>query len=116
MPLTVSQNVFGTLIAFAVIGLLAVLLRWIFGRDSGPGRSTKGFPVPLPVTVEDYGLLCAVAIAHDHRAAASVQARLAAAGIRATLAAGPDGRVRVLVFENQVEAARRLVGTIGDAT
>jgi len=111
MPFTVSESILGPLIAFAVIGVLAVVLRWTLGRGS-----TASFPIrPVPVDTQDYGLLCAVAIAEDSRAAASMQARLAEAGIRATLTSGPDHRVRVLVFEDQIEAARRLVGTTGDA-
>jgi hypothetical protein len=99
MPLTVG--LLGPLIAFAVIGALAVLLRWTFGSTG---------PVRLPSVTEDYGLLCAVALADDEQAAATVAGKLTQAGIRATVATGLDGRVRVLVFEDQVEAARRLVG------
>jgi hypothetical protein len=105
MPLTVSEGLLGPLIAFAVIGLLAVLLRWIFGRGSSVPH-----PVRLPARSEDYGLLCTVAITADEQAAIAVAVRLAGAGIRATLATGSDGGVRVLVFEDQIEAARRLVG------
>jgi len=103
MPVTVSF--LGPLIAFAIIGALAVLLRWTFGRGS-----TVEYSVRLPVAPEDYGLLCAVALTDDEQAAIAVAGKLTQAGIRATVATGLDGRVRVLVFEDQVEAARRLVG------
>jgi hypothetical protein len=42
--------------------------------------------------------------------ARTMQQRLTAAGIRATVGPAPDGRTNVLVFEAEIDAARRLVG------
>lgn len=104
MPLRISANTLGPLIALAVIGLLTVLLRRTFGAGG------DSHPAMLRFARDDYGLLRAVAVADDEPTAARVRELLGAAGIRATVATGQDGRVRVLVFEDQIDAARRLVG------
>ena len=59
---------------------------------------------------EDYGLLYPAAVTDDPDVAAEIRRLLATAGIRATYGTGRDGRVAVLVFADQVEEARRLVG------
>jgi hypothetical protein len=59
---------------------------------------------------EDYGLLCPAAATDDPDIAEELRGLLAAAGIRSTSAARPDGRLLVLVFREEVEEARRLVG------
>lgn len=114
MPLTVSDLLVGPLIAFAVVGLLAVVLRLVLGGresrwsarwtqlDTGP----TGFAFDAPA---DFGLLRTVALTADREVADAIRNRLADAGIRATLAAGPGGTTRVLVFEERLEAARRVV-------
>ena len=69
------------------------------------------------VRLQDRVDLLAVFVGHLHAAAeatalteAALTALLYDAGIRATHAVGGDGRVAVLVFAEQVEEARRLVG------
>jgi hypothetical protein len=92
-------------IAMAMIGLLALVLRWTF---SGSGDPTRG---PLaPAAAEDFGLLCVVAAADTDASAQEVQETLAAAGIRATVSVGRDGHHRVLVFETDLDRARRVLG------
>lgn len=59
---------------------------------------------------EDYGLLCPAAATDDPDAAEEIRGLLAAAGIRSTSAACPDGCLLVLVFPEEAEEARRLVG------
>jgi hypothetical protein len=59
---------------------------------------------------EDYGLLGVAAVVETADEAEQIRAVLADAGIRATVAEAPDGRVRVLVFEADVPRARRVVG------
>lgn len=104
MPLTVSNFLVGPLIAFAVVGVLAGILQWMFSR-----RPRASYELPMPV-IEDYGLLCAAAVTEDPDSAESMRSMLTAAGIRATLVTGADGRVRVLVFEDEVHRARRVMG------
>lgn len=116
MPVTVGNLLFGPLIALAVVGVLAVILRGFFGReghgDRGDfgrrGRFRRG--IRPGYVFDDYGLLCAAAISDDPETAVRIRSLLGEAGIRATLATGADGRVRVLVFEHELDRARRVVG------
>ena len=87
----------GPLIAVIVVGLLGAMfwrmgLQWSLGY-SDEDSLREAYPDGLAIFREpdDYGLLCD-------------------AGIRATQAVGGDGRVAVLVFAEEVEEARRLVG------
>ena len=107
VPLTHGWSVFSPFIALALIGALAVVLRWTFRQE--PGEPPGLFAPPEP-TVEDYGLLGVAAEVETADAAEQIRAVLADAGIRATIAGTPDGRVRVLVFETDVPRARRVVG------
>ena len=59
---------------------------------------------------DDYGLLSPAALTDDLELAEDVRQLLAAAGIRATYAVRGDGRVTVLVFPEEADEARRLVG------
>jgi hypothetical protein len=109
MPLTVSNFLLGPLIAFAVIGLLAGIFRLIFTRQSA--STVPMYEMGLvPQAGDEYGLLCAAAVTEDSSTAESVRAMLTAAGIRATVATGRDGRIRVLVFEDELHRARRVMG------
>jgi hypothetical protein len=106
----------GPLIAAGLVGFLCLVfwqlgLRWTVGWDEteppSGGLAVLGF-------AEDYGLLRPAAVTDDPRLAREIRVLLAAAGIRATQAVGPDGRLAVLVFPEELDAARRLVG--GSAT
>jgi len=119
----------GPLIAFGVVGLLALMLRWVFGSDASyraarlplHGPAARFGALPRPDRFEDrprpdrrsvpadFGLLRAAAVLDTRGAAQATRARLASAGIRATVGI-KGGRYQVLVFEAEVERARRLVG------
>jgi len=94
----------GPIIAFAVVGALGVILRWTFDSDITK-HEEQIFPTP-----DDYGLLSIAAEVDTVTAARAMQHKLTVAGIRSTIAPSGTGRVRVLVFEAEIEAARRLVG------
>ncbi len=119
------------LIAFAMVALLGLILRFTFGReltggsdgaksarrDQGSGDAfivVSEDPVaPQPATApggDDFGLLAAVAVTVSPDEAASLRARLGEAGIRATTARGADGRHRVLVFAAELGRARMITG------
>lgn len=115
VPLTHGWSVFSPFIALALIGALAMILRWTFRQD--PAEPAGLFDPPEPAidevedaTPEDYGLLGVAAVVETVDAAEQIRAVLADAGIRATVAGTRDGRVRVLVFESDVPRARRVVG------
>ena len=93
----------GPIIAFAVVGGLALVLRWTFGTQRFFGHR------PAPAS-NDFGLLRAVATVDSAGAANALRAVLSDASIRATTAPTVDGRVAVLVFPADLERARRVAG------
>jgi hypothetical protein len=103
----------GPLVAVGLVGLLGAVFRrvgppWTFAREQGADRYAEGlgiFGEP-----DDYGLLCPAAVTDDPDVADEIRRLLGEAGIRATQAVDHDGRTAVLVFAEEVEEARRLVG------
>jgi hypothetical protein len=93
------------LIAFAMIGLLGVVLRWTFSRSKDAENAI--WPTGDP---DDFGLLAPVATVDTEAEAQNLRSTLALAGIKATTTPGPDGRYRVLVFASEVDRARRVGG------
>lgn len=90
------------LMAFAVIALLALVLRWAFSRGN-----RRAWPPDNP----DYGLLVPVVVVDTLGEALRMRSRLLDAGIKATTAFGVDGRQRVLVFGSDLDTARRVVAS-----
>ncbi|GAA3277929.1 hypothetical protein GCM10020218_027400 [Dactylosporangium vinaceum] len=66
---------------------------------------------PAPPGTPDYGLLRSVSMVGDLAFAREVRDRLRSNGVRATLATGPDGMVRILVFADELDRARRLINS-----
>ncbi|MEV6926203.1 hypothetical protein AB0M46_17135 [Dactylosporangium sp. NPDC051485] len=89
----------------ASAGVLAALLLII--------RLLKyGSPLPpRSPSAADYGLLRSVSSVGDLAFAREVRERLRSNGVRATLATGPDGMVRILVFADELDRARRLINS-----
>jgi hypothetical protein len=103
----------GPLVAVGLVGLLGAVfwrmgLHWTLGREDGGDRYADG--LAIFGEPDDYGLLCAAAVTADTDVADEIRRLLGAAGIRATQAVDRDGRTAVLVFAEEVEEARRLVG------
>jgi hypothetical protein len=94
---------FGPLVAFAVVGLLTLVLRWAFSR----GHSLVAGP-PRVGAPDDYGLLVSVAEPGTFVEAELIAARLRDAGLRATLAPTSEGP-RVMVFERDRARALNLL-------
>lgn len=91
------------LVALCVVGVLALLLRWAFGRghslvERRPREGTPG----------EYGLLVRVATPATFIEAELIRRRLVDAGFRATLAPTTEGPA-VMVFPEDVAAARQLL-------
>ncbi len=97
--------VLGPLVAFLVIGALAAILRW----SSDPELKRK--QAEIFAGPADYGLLAVVAVVDTALEARATQLRLNDAGIRATVSPSGDGRMNVLVFDAEKDAARRVVGS-----
>lgn len=91
---------FGPLVGLLTVGVLALILRWIFGTGAaGP---------PLPRDPQDYGLLTPVATVADRAAAEQIRSRLAEHGVRSTAAPGA-GALVVLVFAGDEARARQVL-------
>jgi hypothetical protein len=91
----------GPLIAFLVLGLLALFMRWAFG--TGAGRE--------PVAPVDDGLLTRIATLSNREAALALRAVLSDAGIRSTVRFPAALRADVLVFPEDADRARMLAAS-----
>ncbi len=91
--------------ALATLILIIRLLR--FGERRA--HSPAGAYPPTPAGDLDYGLLRSVSLIGDLAFARDVRDRLRRNGVRATLATGHDGMVRVLVFADEYDRARLLL-------
>jgi len=91
----------GPSIAFLVVGLLALFLRWAFG--TGWSNST-----PPPA---DDGLLTLVATLSRRESALALRAVLSDAGIRSTVRFPAPHRADVLVFPEDADRARSLAAS-----
>ncbi|WP_203913842.1 hypothetical protein [Rhizocola hellebori] len=108
----------GPLIALVMMAMLAAILhRSLRGGAAPPPapvralKPTRVEPTRLADCIaDDYGLLATAAVSRTHADALLIKEHLRSAGIRATLANAPDGQIRILVFGDEVVAARRLVG------
>lgn len=97
----------GPLVAFGVIAVLALLLRWSFssGHSVVERRPRQG-------PAGSYGMLVAVSAPHTYVQAEMARHALADAGLRATVAQTDDGP-RVMVFPQDEAEARRLLARAG---
>ena len=99
--------VIGPLVAVGLVGFLGAIFRrmgleWTSARESG--LAIFG---PDP---EDFGLLRPAAVTTGPETADEIRRLLHEAGIRATQTYDREGRTVVLVFAEEVDEARRLVG------
>jgi hypothetical protein len=85
-------------------------LNWAASHEPDPLRDIYPDGLAIFSEPDDFGLLCAAAVTDDPDVAEEIRGLLADAGIRATSALRPDGRFLILVFGEEVEEARRLVG------
>ena len=98
---------FGPVLAFGVVGVLALLLRWAFGhgRSLVERRPAQGSPT-------EYGLLVPVAEPKTFVEAELMRRHLTDAGLRATLAPTTEGP-KVMVFPDDVKNARLVLRSAG---
>ena len=115
MPRGDGWYLIGPPIAFALIGLLGTIL-WRLGPQQETGREQDPLDDLRPdgqatfADPDEYGLLCPAALTEDPGVTEEIRRLLCDAGIRATSAMRRDGRFLILVFAEDVERARRLVG------
>jgi hypothetical protein len=91
--------------AFIVVGLLALVMRWIF-RPSHPRGSG---PLIDASDSRELGLLDVVATALPRQAAMEARALLGEAGIRSSMSRRRSGQLDVLVFRSDADRARQLL-------
>jgi hypothetical protein len=96
------SSLWGVPTVLIVVGVLAVVLRWTYGSSF---RST-----PPPPTTGDFGLLREVTTVASQGEANALRAILGDAGIRSTSVRGPHDTAIVMVFEADLERARRAAG------
>jgi hypothetical protein len=96
---------FGPIVAVALIGLFALILRWAFSR----GSSVVAAP-PRRGSSEEYGLLVPVASPSTYIDGEILRQRLESQGVRANLASTLDGP-RLMVWPVDVDRAREVLAT-----
>jgi hypothetical protein len=109
MPIGAGSNLHylvGPGIAFVVLALLALFMRWTFGS------STSRRPAPPPA---DDGLLTRIATLSRRESALALRAVLSDAGIRSTIRLPVPDRADVLVFPEDAERARQLASSFPGA-
>jgi hypothetical protein len=97
----------GPVIAFAVLALIALFMRWAFGTGSGPPAA--------PPPDEDDGLLTRIATLSRRESALALRAVLSDAGIRSTVRSPDPHRAEVLVFPEDADRARTLAASFPGA-
>jgi hypothetical protein len=100
---TSASFLVGPLMAFGVIGILVLLLRWTFRRGSSVVAKQA-----RPGTEDDYGLMVAVASPPTYVEGEILRRTLEDARIRAQLAQTLDGP-RLMVWPEDADRARELV-------
>jgi hypothetical protein len=115
MPPGDGWYLIGPLVAVALVGSLGAIfwrlgLVWAASQEQDPLRELYPEGLAIFGDLDDYGLLCPAAVTEDPDVAEEIRRLLAEAGIRATSAMRRDGRFLILVFGEEVEEARRLVG------
>ena len=101
MPVDVGHLSYlvGPLIAFVVLALLALFMRWAFAGRGGPAAA------------DDDGLLVRVATLSRRDWASALQLTLSDAGIRSTVRSPAAHRSEVLVFPEDADRARALAAS-----
>ncbi|MGB8651376.1 MAG: hypothetical protein WCD35_12020 [Mycobacteriales bacterium] len=107
MPIVSSIHfLLGPLVAFAALGVIALICRWVFSTDHRDDRTTRRLEKAL--AARDYGLLVPVSTVRTLEDAQMLRDVLTEAGVRANVTTGPDG-VEVRVFAKDLARARTLV-------
>jgi hypothetical protein len=98
------SDVANELIAVGVIALLVLIMRWVFA----PSRRDRAGP-PIDATdAAELGLLTVVATV-SREEATTRRAQLSRRGLRSSISRRQDGRVDLLVFQGDADAAREIL-------
>jgi hypothetical protein len=103
----VSNDPSAAIIAVLVILLLALIMRWVFK----PARKRPAtMPIDASAASADLGLLTVVAAGLSRPDAIAQRNRLGDARIRSSLSRRRDGLLDVLVFRDDADRARVVLG------
>jgi hypothetical protein len=91
--------------ALAVMGLMALALRWTWGT----GKSVPTARLADPDDPTNFGLLEEVSRVPSPTAAEVLSSRLRGAGIRSTVSRAEGGGYRLLVFPNDLVPAKTVL-------
>ena len=100
----------GPLVAFAALGVIILICRWVFSTTDREQRMATRTTRALASRGGDYGLLVPIATVRTGDDAQMLSGVLREAGIRCTVATGTDG-VDLLVFSADALRARDLVSS-----
>lgn len=95
----------GPLVAFAALGVILLLCRWVFAPPKGAAPTASAASRRA-----DYGLLVPIATVRTPADAEMLRGLLQGAGIRCTVAADGEGAA-LLVFRSDASRARELVSS-----
>ena len=101
----VGDDLSAMILAFVVIGMLILLMRWIFT----PSHPRGAGPLVDASDSRELGLLDVVATALPRAAALQARAALGAVGIRSSMSRRRNGHLDVLVFQADADRARDLL-------
>lgn len=96
---------FGPIVAVALVGVFALILRWAFSR----GSSVVAAP-PRVGGAEEYGLLVPIASPQNYVEGEILRQRLESQGVRANLASTLDGP-RLMVWPADADKARAVLAS-----
>jgi len=94
-----------SLSGFAVVALLALILRWAFSHNNSLIEKDK-----VIGSEDQYGLLRVAHTPKNHIEGEMMRQKLIAVGIKATLSQTKDGP-RILVFEKDLKIAKAIINS-----
>lgn len=110
MDLGNYSTILSPIVALAAVGLIVLMCRWVFSTSHRDQRTAqRQLREAQQASAGDYGLLVPVSSAPTREDAEVLRSVLQSHGIRGTVAADGDA-ASVLVFRDDVERARSLVG------
>jgi hypothetical protein len=102
----VGTDLSGIVIALVAVAILALIMKWIFTPSHRSGASAR---IDASESTE-LGMLTVVAANLPRTAALQARALLGDAGLRSSMSRRRDGNLDVLVFHDDVDRARTVLG------
>ena len=97
------------LVAFTVVGVLGLVLRWVFKPSHPRVAGTGLIDATEAARAGTLGMLTVAVAAQPRARGLQLRNTLANAGVRSSLSRRQDGRVDLLVFRDDADRARQLL-------